>query len=109
MAIFVIGGANLDIYAKVNNNDVVLYDSNPSDISFSFGGVGRNILDNIANLDANPYFVSVFSLDPYGKEMYDDFGRLFEVSEEVTQKYKSREAAPSFVIKLLAKIFSPII
>ena len=46
---------------------------------------------------------------PAIKEMYDDFGRLFEVSEEVTQKYKSREAAPSFVIKLLAKIFSPII
>ena len=46
---------------------------------------------------------------PAIKEMYDDFGRLFEVSEEVTQKYKFKEAAPSFVIKLLAKIFSPII
>ena len=46
---------------------------------------------------------------PAIKEMYDDFVRLFEVSEEVTEKYKSKEAAPSFVIKLLAKIFSPII
>ena len=46
---------------------------------------------------------------PALKEMYDDFVRLFEVSEEVTQKYKFKEAAPSFVIKLLAKIFSPII
>ena len=46
---------------------------------------------------------------PALKEMYDDFVRLFEVSEEVTEKYKSKEAAPSFVIKLLAKIFSPII
>ena len=90
MGIFVIGGANLDIYAKVNNNDVILYDSNPSDISFSFGGVGRNILDNIANLDANPYFVSVFSLDPYGKEMYDDLrnkGVHLEYSRVVDNKH----------------------
>lgn len=72
MAIFVIGGANLDIYAKVKSDNVILYDSNPSDISFSFGGVGRNILENIANLEAKPYFVSVFSSDPYGREMYDD-------------------------------------
>ncbi|MGN1406318.1 MAG: carbohydrate kinase family protein [Erysipelotrichaceae bacterium] len=71
MAIYVFGGANLDIYAKVKNDSVILYDSNPSDISFSFGGVGRNILDNIANLEAKPYFVSVFSSDPYGREMYE--------------------------------------
>lgn len=46
---------------------------------------------------------------PAIKEMYYDFGSLFEASEEVTEKYKSKDAAPSFVIKILAKIFGPVI
>lgn len=72
MKIVVIGGANLDIYAKVDKGKVVLYDSNPSHISFSYGGVARNIVENIANLQANPYFVSVFGNDAMGTQMYSD-------------------------------------
>ena len=72
MKIFVIGGANLDIYAKVNKDRVVLYDSNPSHISFSYGGVARNIVENIANMQAKPYFISVFGNDAMGLQMYND-------------------------------------
>ena len=72
MRIFVIGGANLDIYAKVDKDTVVLYDSNPAHVSFSYGGVARNIVENIANMHAEPYFVSIFGKDAMGQGMYND-------------------------------------
>lgn len=72
MKIYVIGGTNLDIYAKVIKDELVLYDSNPAHISFSYGGVGRNIVENIANMKANPYFVSLFGKDAMGIQMYND-------------------------------------
>ena len=45
----VIGGLNMDIKAKSKAN-LVLGDSNPSDIEISPGGVGRNIAHNLALL-----------------------------------------------------------
>ena len=41
------------------------------------------------------------------KDMYEDFMRLFQESEDVTMKYKNK--APSFIIKLLTKIFASFI
>ena len=43
------------------------------------------------------------------KDIYEDFEKLFEESEDITMKYKSKDAAPSFLLKVITKIFSPLL
>ena len=69
--IFIIGGANIDINAS-SNKPLIVRDSNPSNISLSFGGVGRNIAVNLALLKENVYFCTVLSNDAFGKTIKDD-------------------------------------
>lgn len=69
--VYVIGGANVDIYAK-STKSIIAYDSNPGDVSFTFGGVGRNIAENIANIKGDVSFISCFGNDAYGKELAND-------------------------------------
>lgn len=64
--IIVIGGANLDIKAKsleVNHFGT----SNPSTISTSPGGVGRNIAHNLARLGASVGLITVIGSDLQGQ------------------------------------------
>lgn len=69
--VFVIGGANIDIFAR-SDKKIIPHDSNIAKISFSFGGVGRNIGENLTNLGEDIYFVSAFSNDYYGKKIAQD-------------------------------------
>lgn len=65
-AIIVIGGANLDIKAKslaINHFGT----SNPSTITTSPGGVGRNIAHNLARLGANVSLITVIGQDHQGQ------------------------------------------
>lgn len=68
--VYIIGASNVDIYARVNK-DIIARDSNPSRISFSYGGVARNICENLANFNIPTTFCSVFGNDAFSKEMYD--------------------------------------
>lgn len=73
--ICVIGGANIDICGA--SNDVLKnYESNPGQISISYGGVGRNIAQICALLGQKVKFVSCFSADQYGTMMMEDCKRL---------------------------------
>ncbi|MDO4941039.1 MAG: PfkB family carbohydrate kinase [Erysipelotrichaceae bacterium] len=69
--VFVIGGANIDIFAR-SDEKIIPHDSNIAKISFSYGGVGRNISENITNLGEDIYFVSAFSNDYFGKKIAQD-------------------------------------
>lgn len=69
--IFVIGGANIDIFAS-SVNKIIPHDSNIAEINFSYGGVGRNIAENLTNLGEEVFFVSAFSNDYYGKKLAQD-------------------------------------
>ncbi len=62
--IYVIGGANIDLYAK-SVKQIILKDSNIADISFSFGGVGRNIVENLTNLGEDVTFLTCFGNDSF--------------------------------------------
>ncbi len=73
--IFVIGGANIDITGKVLN-DVYLKESNIGKISYSFGGVGRNVAENLAHLGAEVSFLTVFGNDAFAKELKEYMGSL---------------------------------
>ena len=64
----VVGAANIDISAKAYDN-FISADSNPGKVSFSFGGVGRNIAENLARLNIPVHFINVFSDDLYGDQI----------------------------------------
>ena len=65
----IIGGCNIDIVGSCKN-ELVRYDSNIGEITISYGGVGRNIAENISKLNIKPYFKSVFTDDLFGKLLY---------------------------------------
>ena len=67
--IVVIGGANVDIQGA-SQKELVAKDSNIGTISYSFGGVGRNIAENLAHLGNEVCFVGAFGNDAMGQQMY---------------------------------------
>lgn len=73
--IIVIGGANVDLCGS-SISPLRNYDSNPGEISISFGGVGRNIAQICALLKQNVSFVTCFSSDAYGTMMKQDCEKL---------------------------------
>ena len=68
MQVYVIGAANIDITGQALNQ-LRLKDSNPGQISIAFGGVARNIVENLAKLGVKTTFISVFSNDLFGLSM----------------------------------------
>jgi len=69
--ITVIGRANIDISAKTIGS-LVPQDSNPSVITKSAGGVGRNIAENLARLGASVKLIAAFGGDALGKQLLDE-------------------------------------
>lgn len=71
----VIGGANIDI-SSAAYGPLILRDSNPSKISFSQGGVARNIAENLARLGSAVEFITVLGTDAYAGEIERSCGEL---------------------------------
>lgn len=67
-AIVIIGGANLDITGFTRKKHL-FHSSNPGKIDHSFGGVARNIAENLSNLGLKSKLISVFGDDPGSKDM----------------------------------------
>lgn len=63
--ITVIGGVNIDIEGNPYEK-LIPADSNPGKVSISFGGVGRNIVENVARLGGNVAMISVTGDDFMG-------------------------------------------
>ena len=66
--ICVIGGANIDIQG-FSNNEIVFNDSNPGRIEKGFGGVARNIAENLALLNQKPIFMAPVGDDEFSKSL----------------------------------------
>lgn len=73
--ITVIGGANLDICGKAIHQ-FNSADSNVGTVTFSHGGVGRNIVHNLALLGCNVSFISAVGSDVFSKVILDDLSKL---------------------------------
>jgi len=67
--IYVIGGCIIDIQGAVGET-LRLHDSNPGKIAYSYGGVARNVAENLAHLEEDVYLVSVLGTDVFGENMY---------------------------------------
>lgn len=68
--IVVIGGCNMDISAT-SYTELVLQDSNPGHIKTTFGGVGRNIAENLVRLGHDVSLIAPLGDDAFGKHTLD--------------------------------------
>ncbi|TVP94639.1 MAG: hypothetical protein EA374_06315 [Acholeplasmatales bacterium] len=74
--VVVIGAANIDIFARPNTSHT-MYDSNPGHVHIAHGGVGRNIVENLARLDMKPLFLTALAGDMDGvaiRQCLEDLG-----------------------------------
>lgn len=72
--VLVIGSAGLDIVGRATA-DLQIGTSNPSNLRMSFGGVARNVAENLARLGTNVALITAVGDDPQGKQL------LFQTSE----------------------------
>ena len=66
--IIIIGGSCLDIFA-VSSQPLVPHDSNPGTVHIGFGGVGRNIAENLSRLGQCVTLIAPFGDDPFSRQM----------------------------------------
>ena len=69
--IVVVGGANIDIVA-FPDGELRAHDSAPGHSSVTFGGVGRNIAENLVMMGCRVRFVTVFGNDSFSRTMKAD-------------------------------------
>ena len=91
--IVVIGAANMDILG-ISKNPLIKKDSNPGNISYCPGGVGRNIAENLARLEAKVKFIGSVGNDVFGdaiishcKEACIDTDSLYISEKGTTDSY----------------------
>ncbi len=64
----VVGGANLDILGRASTQ-LATADSTPGEVTFSPGGVARNIAENLARLGQNVALISAVGDDDFGQRL----------------------------------------
>jgi pseudouridine kinase len=72
--VLVIGTAGLDIVGRATS-DLQVGTSNPSNLRMSFGGVARNVAENLARLGTDVTLITAVGDDPQGKQL------LYQTSE----------------------------
>lgn len=88
----VLGGCNIDFIAK-SFDKINMKDSNPGTLEYSFGGVGKNIIENLARMGVAKQFISVFGDDVYSREIKDylkDLGIDFSNSKFLSSSSMSQ-------------------
>lgn len=73
--VLIIGGSNIDYIGK-SIAPVKGRDSNIGDINISFGGVGRNIAENLARLGSCVTFITSIGSDALGQEMLKELKKI---------------------------------
>lgn len=66
--VVVIGAVNIDI-CGTSDEQLILYDSNPGHAGYSFGGVGRNIAENMCRLGAEVHMITALADDVFTKDL----------------------------------------
>ena len=67
-SVIVIGAVNIDICGRPKQK-LNMRDSNPGEVSFAPGGVGRNIAHNLRLLGVNVKFIAAIGTDVYGESI----------------------------------------
>jgi len=89
-----IGGANVDVTLRLEN-ELLQMTSNPVTASKSYGGVVRNVAENIARMGLNVSIMSILGQDTFGHDLFKTIDQLVEtfaiemVADESTGTYYS--------------------
>ena len=86
LKVLIIGAQNIDIFAKTQD-DYLLHDSNLAKIHIAFGGVARNIAENLNKMNNPVSFLSIFGDDYFSlsaKNSLEDMG--IEIKESLFLK-----------------------
>ncbi|HOO44570.1 MAG TPA: winged helix-turn-helix transcriptional regulator, partial [Bacillota bacterium] len=89
-----IGGANFDVSLRLQNG-IIQHTSNPVDSSKSFGGVVRNVAENLSRMGLDVSLMSLLGDDSFGHELLRSFNQLMEtlaielIPNETTGTYYS--------------------
>ena len=73
--VVVVGGVNVDMVGFPFST-LILKDSNPGRVQISYGGVGRNIAENLVKLGIPTKLISVIGGDRYGKNLIENVNEL---------------------------------
>ena len=73
--VVVIGAVNMDICGRPDK-EPNMRDSNPGTVSFTPGGVGRNIAHNLCLLGVGVKFIAAIGDDVYGSSIYESCEKL---------------------------------
>ncbi len=66
----VVGASCTDVFATTAK-PLIVHDSNPGTVRFGFGGVGRNIAENLARLAQTVQLFAAFGSDPFALSMLE--------------------------------------
>lgn len=97
--VLIIGAQNIDIFAK-SNSDYSLHDSNLAKIHIAFGGVGRNIVENVQRLGNNVHFITVFGDDYFSRSAYSS---LEEMGVNLSESLKLKNESNSVYLGVMDK------
>ncbi len=87
--IVIIGAVNIDICGKPVGK-LLMRDSNVGSVSFSLGGVGRNICHNIRLLEAPVKFITAIGGDAYASQIVESCKKLeIDISNSVNVPEKN--------------------
>lgn len=95
--ICVIGATNIDI-TGFSKKKLIQKDSNIGTSKISLGGVGRNIAENLHNLDLNVNFLSVFTDDFFAEFMKKSF---LKSKLNINESFFIKDASSSTFIAIL--------
>lgn len=76
--ILLLGGCNVD-YIATSTAPLIMKSSNIGKVSISFGGVMRNVVENLARLGNECYFLTAIGNDAYGKKMKNELEKTLKV------------------------------
>lgn len=74
--VLVIGAAGLDMQVSPREHTVEPHRSNPGQIRVGWGGVARNIAENLARLGAEVHFITVVGDDMWGRALLEALKEL---------------------------------
>ncbi len=95
--VLVIGAAGLDLKVRPRSANVQPARSNPSENRWGWGGVARNIAENLARLGADVHFITAVGDDWWGRTM---LGRLRELGINTEDAVLSAERPTASYVAL---------
>jgi pseudouridine kinase len=97
--VVVIGGSNIDIAGKPAG-DLIRANSNPGHVSFSSGGVARNVAEALARLGASATLLTAVGDDEFGRQL---LAGCVAAGVDVSRAHTSKRYPTSVYLALLTR------